>query len=153
MRQVKNWNELTKNERQAVMEYAIAVGKAEKNEVMDKVSEVLKKELKRLDSAQRYHTTIPLLFRDNLGIKAQLEIVDGRYVCWSLIGRNEADEATTACALLCQAHFSFNESILNNTNFNVIVKILNEVEPRELSSGFLSYNRPKRIPVDLLQWY
>ena len=153
MRQTKKWNELTKNERQAVMEFAVTVGKAEKKESLDVILPVLEREIKRLDSAQRYHGAMPLLFRDNLGISASIEIANGRYVCTDIVGRGESEPTTVICALLCQAHFSFNESSISPTHFTMLVKLLNEMEPRELSSGMLAYNKPRRIHKDVMQWY
>lgn len=152
MSQVKNWNELTKNERQAVMEFCYTVGKEEKKEALDVIAPILEKELKRLDSSHRYNGAMPLLFRDNLEIKAVFENVEGRYICTNLIGRNDALLSTTICALLCQSKHNFNELGLSNTHFNMIVKLLNEVEPRILLSGMLSYNRPRRIPNEIREW-
>ena len=152
MKQVKTWNELTKSERSSVMEFVLIVGNEEKRQALDVIEPLLRKELKRLDSAQRYHNRVPLLFRDTVGIRVELEQIEGKTICTNVIGKNDAELTTTVCALLTQAKFNFDEAMLSGTHFNMIAKLLNEVDPKILSSGFLAYTKGKSIDKNITDW-
>ena len=148
----KKWNELTKLERIATMDLALTLIKTEKNDVIDVVHEAINKELKRIDSLERYNSYIPLLFRDDYNISATIEYVDKRYICRDISDEKNSDRTTVLFLLISQCKMNFNEKTLNYSEFDNIVMLINDVNSRELSSGMISYNKKRAIPKNVSDW-
>lgn len=148
----KKWNELTKLERIATMDFALTLIKLEKSNTMDVVHDAINKELKRIDSLERYNSYIPLLFRDEFNISATIDYVDMRYICRDISDEKNSDITTVIFLLLSQCKMNFNEKILNYNEFDSIVRLINDVNSRELSSGMISYNKKRAIPKSVSDW-
>jgi len=149
---MKTWNSMDKSERLSVFMYVLDVADREKD-FGDEQSEILKKEIKRIDGLHRYNGCYPLIFNDAYGICASFSYSGKVPIVTQLDNAKGQGELSATLLLLYQAKFNFDEKNMMESEFSFIIMTLGVVEPRKLFKGIALYLKNNRVPKFVKDFY
>lgn len=149
---MKKWSSMDKGERLAVFMYALEVADREK-EFEDGQSEILKKEIKRIDGLHRYNGCYPLIFNDDYGISANFAYTQKGTIVTEFNNAKGQGELGATLQLLYQAKFNFDERNFDDSKFMYIMLALSTIDAREFFRGLALYLKKNKTPKVIKDLY